>query len=43
MFSSGTTSTNLKPINLPSRHVHRKANGFHHEQESVSLRVRTKS
>ena len=32
MFSSGTTSTNLKPINLPSRHVHRKANGFHHEQ-----------
>jgi hypothetical protein len=32
MFSSGTTSTNLKPINLPSPHVHRKANGFHHEQ-----------
>jgi hypothetical protein len=32
MFSSGTTSTDLKPINLPSRHVHRKANGFHHEQ-----------
>jgi hypothetical protein len=32
MFLIGTTSTNLKPINLLSRHVHKKANGFHHEQ-----------
>ena len=39
MFSSNTISTNLKTINLPSRPLHRKTNGFHNRRDSACSRV----